>query len=66
MRFEIYPRPDGRTGFRLEGNNGETVLQSEGYHGEGNARRAIKAVKAAVKDAPIVMVVAVAEEKAGG
>lgn len=54
MRFEIYDREDGKVGFRLEGANGEKVLQSEGYAGDGNARRAIKTVKDAVKAAPIV------------
>ena len=56
MRFEIYTREDGKAGYRLEGNNGEVVMTAEGFHSEGNARRAIKRVKEGVKDAPIVVI----------
>ena len=56
MKFEIYPRKDGRTGIRLKGNNGEIVLAGEGYHSEGNARRAIKRIKEAVKCAEVFVV----------
>lgn len=56
MKFEIYTRKDKRVGIRLKGNNGEIVLQGEGYHSEGNARRAIKAIRKAVADAPVVVI----------
>lgn len=55
MKWEIYIRKDGKHGIRLVGNNGEKVLQSEGYHSEGNARRAIKEVRRQVDAAPIVV-----------
>lgn len=54
MKFEIYTRNDNRVGIRLKGNNGEIVLAGEGYHSEGNARRAIKRIKEAVKEADVV------------
>ena len=56
MKFEIFPREDGKVGYRLEGNNGEVVMQAEGFHSEGNARRAIKRVKDSVVCAPIVVI----------
>lgn len=55
MKFEIYTRADKRIGIRLKGNNGEIVLAGEGYHNEGNARRAIKRIKEAVKEADVVV-----------
>lgn len=65
MKFEIYTRKDKRVGVRLKGNNGEIVMQGEGYHNEGNARRAIKAMRKAVVDAPIVVIKG-SEEKHDG
>lgn len=56
MRFEIYTREDGKVGYRLEGANGEVVMTAEGFHSEGNARRAIKRVKDSVVCAPIVVI----------
>lgn len=56
MKFEIYTRKDGRVGYRLKGGNGEIMLHAEGFHSEGNARRAIKRVKQGVKDAEVVVV----------
>lgn len=56
MKFEIYTRKDNRIGIRLKGNNGEIVLAGEGYHSEGNARRAIKRIKEAVKCAEVFVV----------
>jgi len=56
MKFEIYPRADGKVGYRLKGNNGEVVMTAEGFHSEGNARRAIKSVKDTVVCAPIVVI----------
>lgn len=56
MRFEIFTREDGKVGYRLEGNNGEVVMTAEGFHSEGNARRAIKRVKDSVVCAPIVLI----------
>ncbi len=56
MKFEIFDREDGRPGYRLMGLNGETVMTAEGFHGDGNCRRAIKRIKAAVKDAPIIRI----------
>lgn len=55
-KFEIYDREDGDVGYRFKGGNGETMFSAEGFKSEGNARRAIKDVKASVKDAPVVRV----------
>lgn len=54
MRFEIFPWKDNKVGVRLVGKNGEVVMHSEGYHNAGNARRAIKRMKAEVADAKVV------------
>lgn len=56
MKFEIYDHEDGKVGYRLVGANGETMNHAEGFHSDGNARRAIKRVKEGVKDAPIVRI----------
>ena len=56
MKFEIYPHADGKVGYRLKGANGEIMFHAEGFHNEGNARRAIKTVKAGVKDAEVVVI----------
>lgn len=56
MKWEIFTRKDKRVGIRLKGNNGEIVLAGEGYHNEGNARRAIKEVRRQVEAAPIVVI----------
>jgi len=56
MKWEIFTRKDKRVGIRLKGNNGEIVLAAEGYHSEGNARRAIKEVRRQVEAAPIVVI----------
>ena len=55
MKFEIYTRKDNRIGIRLKGNNGEIVLAGEGYHSEGNARRAAKAVRDSIAKADIII-----------
>lgn len=56
MKWEIFTRKDKKTGVRLKGLNGEIVLAGEGYNSEGNARRAIKRVRAEVATAPIVVI----------
>ena len=56
MKWEIFTRKDKRVGIRLKGNNGEIVLAGEGYHNEGNARRAIKRVRQEMAAAPIVVI----------
>lgn len=62
MKFQIYPWKDGKFGYRLVGANGEKMFHAEGFHNEGNARRAIKTIKGGVKDAPIEVL----KEKADG
>lgn len=43
MKFIIYKDKQGKARWRLTAKNGKTVADSgEGYHSEGNARRAIK------------------------
>lgn len=54
MKFEIYPHKDGKVGYRLKGANGEIMFQAEGFHNAGNARRAIKTVKAGAREAEVV------------
>ena len=43
MKFVIYTDAEGKTRWKLVAKNGKIVADSgEGYHSEGNARRAIK------------------------
>lgn len=56
-RFEIYSDKAGKPRFRFRHANGQIMFNSgEAFHSEGNARRAIKSIKAAVKAAPIVVI----------
>lgn len=56
MKFVIYTDKAGQARWRLVAKNGRTVADSgEGYHSEGNARRALKAFRHCVGAAPVVV-----------
>lgn len=56
MKFVIYTDKAGEARWKLVAKNGKTIADSgEGYHNEGNARRAIKAWRRGVGDAPITV-----------
>lgn len=56
-RFEIFTDKAGQPRFRFRHANGQIMFTSgESFHNDGNARRAIKSIKAAVKNAPIVVI----------
>lgn len=55
MRFELYEAKDGWR-WRLIASNGRIVADSgEAYHSQGNARRALKAVRKAITDADTIV-----------
>lgn len=57
MKFELYEDAAGEWRWRLKAKNGRTVADSgEGYRGQGNARRAVKAFRHVVYSAEIVVV----------
>lgn len=57
MKFELYEDKAGEWRWRLVAKNGKTIADSgEGYHGQGNARRALKTVRKAIADADIIVV----------
>lgn len=56
-KFELYQDRKREWRWRFKHANGRTMMDSgEGYKSEGNARRAIKAIKAAFKAADITVV----------
>lgn len=57
MKFELYEDKAGQWRWRLVAKNGRTVADGgEGYHSQGNARRAVKAFRHCVTSATIVVV----------
>lgn len=57
MKFELYEDKTGQWRWRLVAKNGKTVADSgEGYHSQGNARRALKAFRHVVTPAPVVVI----------
>ena len=57
MKFELYEDKTGQWRWRLVAKNGRTVADGgEGYHSQGNARRAVKAFRHCVTSATIVVV----------
>lgn len=57
MKFELYEDKAGQWRWRLVAKNGRTVADGgEGYHSQGNARRAVKAFRHCVGSATIVVV----------
>ncbi len=57
MKFIIYTDKSGDVRWKLEAKNGRIVADSgEGYHSEGNARRAIKATRAMISNAEIEVI----------
>lgn len=56
MKFELYEGKDGWR-WRLVAKNGRIVADSgEAYHGQGNARRALKVFRKGCNDADVVVV----------
>lgn len=56
MKFELYEDKAGQWRWRLVAKNGRTVADGgEGYHSQGNARRAVKAFRHCVTSATIVV-----------
>jgi len=52
MRFEYFEDKAGSWRWRLVAKNGRVVADGgEGYHSQGNARRAVKAFRTQVGDA---------------
>jgi uncharacterized protein YegP (UPF0339 family) len=57
MRFELYEDKAGGWRWRLVAKNGRIVADSgEGYKGQGNARRALKAFRKGCDDAKVLVV----------
>lgn len=57
MKFEIYEDKAGQWRWRLVAKNGRTVADSgEGYHSQGNVRRALKAWRHQATSATVVVI----------
>lgn len=58
IRFEIFVGKNSEWFFHLIGTNGQIMFVSEGYVSKGNAKRAIRRLKATVAFASVIEVIA--------
>lgn len=56
MRFEVFKDNAGEWRFRLIGNNGETVAQSEGYSRKIDAQATINSIRTGAMKARVIEV----------